>query len=72
MPPRPASKILAEWHELALRRDEASDGDLADAIASRIEQLRREYIEGTPPEQGSAPIPASDDTEPKIQMKLPL
>ncbi len=50
MPPRPASKILAEWHELAMQREEATDAELADAIAAKIEQVRREYIEGVPPE----------------------
>lgn len=71
MPPRTASQILAEWHELAVQRDEASDADLVDAITARIEQVRREYIEGTPPQQ-QATLPAADDAEPKIQMKLPL
>ena len=50
MPPRNASQILAEWHELAMERDEATDAEIADGLAARIEQLRREYIEGTPPE----------------------
>lgn len=50
MPPRTASKILAEWHELAMQKEEATDAELADAIAARIEQVRREYIEGVPPE----------------------
>jgi hypothetical protein len=72
MPPRTASQILAEWHELALQRDEASDADLADAITARIEQVRREYIEGTPPDQQPATLSTSDDPEPRIQMKFPL
>ena len=50
MPPRTASKILAEWHELAMQKEEATDAELANAIAARIEQVRREYIEGVPPE----------------------
>ena len=50
MPPRNASQILAEWHELAMERDEATDTEIADGLAARIEQLRREYIEGMPPE----------------------
>ena len=50
MPPRNASQILAEWHELAMERDEATDTEIADGLAARIEQLRREYIEGVPPE----------------------
>ena len=72
MPPRTAKQILSEWHELAVQRDEASDADLADAITARIEQVRREYIEGTPPERQASAAPASQDSEPKIQMKLPL
>jgi hypothetical protein len=39
MPSRTASKILAEWHELAIQRDEASDADLVDAITARIERF---------------------------------
>ena len=50
MPPRTASKILAEWHELAMQREEATDAELAEAITAQIEQVRREYIEGVPPE----------------------
>jgi hypothetical protein len=50
MPPRNVSQILAEWHELAMERDEATDTEIADGLAARIEQLRREYIEGVPPE----------------------
>jgi hypothetical protein len=41
--------------------------------AGRIELLRREYVEGTPPDQ--APEAASstmDDDEPRIQTKLPF
>jgi hypothetical protein len=72
MPPRSASQILAEWHELAVQREEASDAELADAISARIEQVRREYIEGTPPDQQPVTRPSSDDAEPKTQMKLPL
>jgi hypothetical protein len=71
MPPRTAAQILAEWHELAMRRDEATDDDLAEGLAARIEQVRREYIEGTPPATTSAPSTVVDN-EPKIQMKLPL
>ena len=58
MPPRTASKILAEWHELAMQREEATDAELAEAITARIEQVRREYIEGVPPE----PTPGTDST----------
>jgi hypothetical protein len=72
MPPRSASKILAEWRELAVQREEASDGDLADAITARIEQVRREYIEGTPLHQQPGTLATGDDPEPKVQMKLPL
>jgi hypothetical protein len=72
MPPRTASKILAEWHELAMQREEATDSDIADGLAARIDQLRREYIEGTPPEEKPATLPTKDDDEPKVQMKLPL
>jgi hypothetical protein len=72
MPPRTAAQILAEWHELALERDEASDDELAAAITARIEQVRREYIEGTPPEPTSPPKTASDELEPTIQTRLPL
>ncbi len=64
MPPRTAAQILAEWHELAAQREEASDTDLADAIAARIEQVRREYIEGTPPGQPRT-TGGSGDAEPK-------
>jgi hypothetical protein len=72
MPPRSAAQILAEWHELAVQRDEASDTDLVDAITARIEQVRREYIEGTPPDRPSATQPGPADSDPKIQMKLRL
>ncbi len=48
MPPRTAKQILAEWHELALRKEEATDAELVDAISQRIALVRREYIEGTP------------------------
>lgn len=50
MPPRTARQILAEWHELALQREEATDEEISAGLAARIEQVRREYIEGTPPE----------------------
>lgn len=63
MPPRTASKILAEWHELAMQREEATDAELAEAITARIEQVRREYIEGTPPEPRTATEPARDAGE---------
>ena len=73
MPPRTAKQILAEWHELAMRREDATDSEIDAGLAARIEQLRREYIEGTPPEEAPARIPPVDDeAEPKIQMKLPL
>jgi hypothetical protein len=72
MPPRTAAQILAEWHELALERDEASDDELAAAITARIEQVRREYIEGTPPEPTPPAKAASDELEPTIQTRLPL
>lgn len=71
MPPRTAKQILAEWHEVAMRREEAADSDIDAGLAARIEQLRREYIEGTPPEIPAAPT-TTDGDEPKVQMKLPL
>jgi hypothetical protein len=72
MPPRTAKQILAEWHELAMRREEVTDSDIDAGLAARIEQLRREYIEGTPPE-GPATDPSSTiEDEPKVQMRLPL
>jgi len=71
MPTRTAKQILAEWHELAMQQEEASDGDIAEGLAARIERLRREYIEGTPPDEPKAASPSPDD-EPKVQMKLPL
>lgn len=71
-PPRTAKQILAEWHELALEREEATDSDIADSLAARIEQVRREYIEGTPPDERPAVLPPEHDDEPRIQMKLPL
>ncbi len=71
MPPRTAKQILAEWHELAMRREEAADSDIDAGLAARIEQLRREYIEGAPPEATATPK-ATDGDEPKVQMKLPL
>ncbi len=72
MPPRTAAQILAEWHDLALQREEASDADLADAIAARIDQIRREYIEGTPPAKRPEAAPTLDEAEPTIQTRLPL
>jgi hypothetical protein len=71
MPPRTAKQILAEWHELAMRREEATDSDIDAGLAARIEQLRREYIEGTPPES-HAPVSSPVSDGPKVQMKLPL
>jgi hypothetical protein len=70
--PRTAKRILAEWHELAMEREEATDSDIADGLAARIDYLRREYIEGTPPEERPASLPTEDDDEPKIQMRLRL
>ncbi len=70
MPTRTAKQILAEWHELAMQRADATDSDLADGLAARIEQLRREYIEGAPPEAEAATRPPGDDNEPKIQMRF--
>ena len=72
MPPRTAKQILAEWHELAMRREDAADSDIDAGLAARIEQLRREYIEGTPPEETATGLPSEDPAEPKVQMKLPL
>ena len=72
MPPRTAKQILAEWHELAMQREELTDRDLDDGLAARIEQLRREYIEGTPPQGSPAPEHSEDPAEPKVQMRLPL
>jgi hypothetical protein len=63
MPPRTASKILAEWHELAMQREEATDAELAEAIAAKIEQVRREYIEGVPPDQTHPSDPSRDGAE---------
>jgi len=54
MPTRTAKQILAEWHELAMQREDVADSDIDDGLAARIEQLRREYIEGTPPAAASA------------------
>ncbi len=70
MPTRTAKQILAEWHELAMQRSEVTDSDLADGLAARIEQLRREYIEGTPPEAQGPARAIADDDEPKIQMRF--
>jgi hypothetical protein len=70
-PPRTAKQILAEWHELAMEREEAIDSDIADGLAARIEQLRREYIEGTPPD-ATPDRSSGDGDEPKVQIKLPL
>jgi hypothetical protein len=72
MPPRTAKQILAEWHELAMRREEATDTDIDAGLAARIEQLRREYIEGAPPEERPETLRSSEDDEPKVQMRLPL
>jgi len=80
MPPRTAAQILAEWHDLARQRDEASDSELAAAIAARIEQVRHEYIVGSPPEPradqpatpASKPAAPVDESEPTTQMRLPL
>ena len=71
MPPRTAKQILAEWHELAMRREDATDSDIDAGLAARIEQLRREYIEGTPPETPASPH-SDDPAEPKVQMNLRL
>jgi hypothetical protein len=74
MPPRTARQILDEWHRLAEQRDEASDTDVIDAITHRIEQIRREYIEGTPPD--GPPAAGSpddhDEDERRVQMELRL
>ena len=56
--PRTAKQILAEWHELAMEREEATDNDIADGLAARIEQVRREYIEGPPPDATTDRSPA--------------
>ena len=73
MPPRTAKQILAEWHELAMQRQDASDAEIDAGLAARIEQLRREYIEGTPsPDERPAAAHDTVDDEPKVQMKLPL
>jgi hypothetical protein len=74
MPPRTAKQILAEWHELAMRRDATTEPDIADGLAARIAQLRREYIEGTPPEPSDIDPPTTSDIddEPRIQMELRL
>jgi len=72
MPPRTAKQILSEWHALAMERDETTDTDITEGLAARIEQLRREYIEGTPPEASAARPTTDIDDEPRIQMKLPL
>ena len=72
MPPRTAKQILAEWHELAMRRENATDSDIDAGLAARIEQLRREYIEGTPPEETPASPHPDDPSEPKVQMNLRL
>lgn len=72
MPPRKAREILAEWHELAAERDDALDSDIADGLSARIARLRREYIEGIPPDERADELPTPPDDEPKIQMKLPL
>jgi hypothetical protein len=71
MPTRSAKQILAEWHELAMRQAEATEDDITAGLAARIEQLRREYIEGTPAGEARSCEPVPDD-EPKVQMRLPL
>lgn len=71
MPSRTAKQILAEWHELAMRREEAPD-DIDEGLAARIEQLRREYIEGTPPEEPPAAPSNTDDDAPNVQTRMPL
>jgi hypothetical protein len=70
--PRTAKQILAEWHELAMRREEATDSDIGDGLAARIELLRREYMEGTPPGEAPEAPSTTDDDEPRIQTKLPF
>ena len=70
MPPRTASKILAEWHELAMQREEATDAELAEAISAKIEQVRREYIEGTPPEPRPATEPSRGAGETRTEADL--
>jgi hypothetical protein len=65
MPSRTASQILAEWHELALQRDDAADTEIDAGLAARIEQLRREYIEGVPPE--STTTTAGTNVDGRIQ-----
>ncbi|HEV8698422.1 MAG TPA: hypothetical protein VGQ89_12065 [Candidatus Limnocylindrales bacterium] len=72
MPSRTAKQILAEWHELAMRREEAPDSDIDEGLAARIEQLRREYIEGTLPEEPPAARSNTDDDEPNTQTRTPL
>ena len=72
MPTRTAKQILAEWHELAMQREEATDTEIADGLAARIRQLRREYIEGTPPDPMPSAPSTSEDDEPKVQVQLPL
>jgi hypothetical protein len=72
MPSRTAKQILAEWHELAMRREKAPDSDIDEGLAARIEQLRREYIEGTPPEEPAAAPSNTDNDEPNVQKRMPL
>ena len=72
MPPRTAKQILAEWHELAMQREDVTDSDIDAGLAARIEQLRREYIEGVPPEETPASPSSDDPAEPKVQMNLRL
>ena len=72
MPSRTAKQILAEWHELAMRREEAPDSDIDEGLAARIEQLRREYIEGTPPVEPPAAPSNTDDDEPDLPTRMPL
>ena len=61
MPQRTTKQILAEWHELAEQRLEASDAELRDAIAARIAEVRREYIEGTPASPDVKPVARAED-----------
>jgi hypothetical protein len=61
MPSRTAKQILAEWHELAMQREDAADTEIDAGLAARIEQLRREYIEGTTPE--TKPATPKDNPE---------
>jgi hypothetical protein len=55
-----------------MRQQDDPDSDIAEGLAARIEQLRREYIEGTPPDETPRTRSSDDPGEPKVQMKLPL